>query len=189
MSRQKPKNPQSFASRRAQPPEAMAWRTVSVVLRRLDYTGAPLPGIATALAALPFALEGLHTHLGFEKESTDLVIPLGITLNPHGNIICFSIMAVFIGQLYDTSFSAADLAAMIPIAALAGVAASSAPGIAALSMLALVLEPFGLPALVGIILLTAINPIIDPILTAVNIMGNCACVSIVADNDRKKKAP
>ncbi|MDP6979290.1 MAG: glycosyltransferase family 39 protein [Myxococcota bacterium] len=29
--------------------------TVSVVLRRLDYTGAPLPGIATALYALPFA--------------------------------------------------------------------------------------------------------------------------------------
>ena len=144
-------------------------------------------GTSSSFAALPFALEGLHKKLGFEKESTDLVIPLGITLNPHGNIICFSLMAIFMGQVYDTPFSASDLAIMIPIAALAGVAASSAPGIAALSMFALVLEPFGLPALVGIILLTAINPIIDPMLTAVNILGNCATVSLVADNDRKKK--
>jgi len=137
-------------------------------------------GTSSSLASIPFALEGLHKKLKFEKETTGLVIPLGIILNPHGNIVHFALSAIFMSQLYGVSLSLSDFAIIVPMAALAGVAASSAPGIAALSMLALLLEPFGLPVTVGILLLTAIDPIVDPILTAVNVYGNCATASLVA---------
>ncbi len=137
-------------------------------------------GASSSFAALPFALQALHKDLRFEKETMDLVIPLGINLNPHGNIVCFALMAVFMCQLYDVPLSGLGYLGITFYALLAGVAASSAPGMAAISMIAIVLEPFGLPVVVSIILLTAIHPIIDPILTAVNIYGNCASAALVA---------
>lgn len=140
-------------------------------------------GTSSSFAALPFALEGLTRRLKFEKDTVDLIIPLGFTLNPQGNIVCFSLMAVFMAQLYGVALSYGDLAGILFVSIMAGVAASSAPGIAALSMLALVLEPFSIPATVGVILITAINPVIDPILTAVNVYGNCATASMVAKRD------
>ncbi|OGV60952.1 MAG: hypothetical protein A2498_07415 [Lentisphaerae bacterium RIFOXYC12_FULL_60_16] len=137
-------------------------------------------GTSNGFASLPFALEGLHKQMGFEKDTVDLVIPLGTTLNPHGNAICFGMVAVFIAQLYEVSLSPAHLLTIIPLAALAGVVASSAPGLASVAMLALVLDPFQLPTLVAIILVSAINPVIDPILTVVNVAGNCASAAIMA---------
>ena len=62
---------------------------------------------------------------------------------------------------------------------LAGVAASGAPGIAALSMMSIILVPLGLPVEVAVILLVAIDPIIDPILTVMNILSNCALTCVV----------
>jgi len=138
-------------------------------------------GTSSSFAALPFALEGLTRRLRFEKETVGLIIPLGFTLNPQGNIVCFSLMAVFMAQLYDVPMTVGGLSGLVFVSIMAGVAASSAPGVAALSMLALVLEPFSIPAAVGVILITAINPIIDPILTAVNVYGNCATASMVAN--------
>lgn len=137
-------------------------------------------GTSNGFAALPFALDGLNRRLGFSKDTVDLIIPLGTTLNPHGNAICFGMVAIFIAQLYNIPLTAPNILAIIPLAALAGIVASSAPGLASVAMLALVLDPFHLPTLVAIILVSAINPVIDPILTVVNIMGNCASTAIIA---------
>jgi len=137
-------------------------------------------GTSSSFAAIPFALEGLHSRLSFKKDAVDLVIPLGTTLNPQGNILYFAMVAVFMAQLYGKPLSAADHLLIVPLAALAGVAASSAPGIAGLSMLSLVLDPFGLPMAVGMVLLSAIDPILDPILTTVNVYGNCAATTLVS---------
>ncbi len=51
---------------------------------------------------------------------------------------------------------------MILASGLAGVASTGAPGIAALSMITIILGPLGLPVEVAIILLVAIDPIVDP---------------------------
>jgi len=66
---------------------------------------------------------------------------------------------------------------------LTSVAASGAPGVAALGMLTLVLEPLGLPGAVGLILLTAIDPIVDPLLTAANVHATCASATLIAEKE------
>ncbi|MDO8843640.1 MAG: hypothetical protein Q7U98_12450 [Methylicorpusculum sp.] len=57
---------------------------------------------------------------------------------------------------------------------MAGIASSSAPSVIGLSTIAFTLDPLGLPTSVAIILLIAIDPIVDPILTALNVHPNCA---------------
>jgi len=47
-------------------------------------------------------------------------------------------------------------------------------------MIAIILQPLGLPVDVAIILLAAIDPIVDPMLTVVNVHANCATTVLVA---------
>lgn len=137
-------------------------------------------GTSNSYAALPFTLESLHRELRFRKSVVDLVMPLGTTMNPHGNALCFAIMGVFMAQLYDVSLGQADKLVIVVSSSLAGVSASAMPGPATFAMMSIVLDNFALPVSVCVVLLTAINPIIDPILTAVNVFGNCASTSLIA---------
>lgn len=47
-------------------------------------------------------------------------------------------------------------------------------------MNAIILQPLGLPIDVALILLAAIDPIVDPVLTVVNVHANCATTAFVA---------
>lgn len=64
---------------------------------------------------------------------------------------------------------------------MARIAASSSPRGIVLSMSAFTLDPLGLPNSVAIILLIAIDPIVDPILTALNVHANCAMTVVMAE--------
>lgn len=48
-------------------------------------------------------------------------------------------------------------------------------------MIAMILDPLGLPSNVAVILLVAIDPVVDPIVTALNVYANCT-LGVVADN-------
>jgi Na+/H+-dicarboxylate symporter len=142
-------------------------------------------GTSSSFAAIPSALRGLKEELKINKDVTDLVLPLGITLNPPGSVFHFAISALFIADLYRVELGLDQYVLIFIGAALAGIAASGAPGVAALSMIAIILQPLGLPVDVAVILLAAIDPIIDPVLTMVNVYANCAMTVLVA----KKEAP
>lgn len=154
------------------------------VIRALKQGVLVAMGTSSSLAAIPAVIEGLHGRLGFRKETVDLVIPLGTTLNPHGNMASFGMMALFVAQLYDVTFNWGDWATILVASILAGVAASSAPALVSIAMVSMVLEPFGLPPFIGIVVLTVINPLVDPLLTLANVMGNAATAALVADKAR-----
>ena len=131
-------------------------------------------GTASSFAALPAALRGLKADLGMDRHVVDLVLPLGITLNPPGSVFHFAIATVFLANLYGVDLDMVQMAFVLVASVLAGLAAAGAPGVAALSMMSLILIPLGLPVEVAIILLVAIDPIIDPVLTVVNVQANAA---------------
>lgn len=143
-------------------------------------------GTSSSFASIPSALRGLQKGLGLEKRTTDLVVPIGISLNPHGSVMHFAIATVFIAQIYGTALGIKGFFIVLFGSIFAGLAASGAPGLGGLSMIALALDPLGLPTRVAVILLAAIDPVIDPILTAVNVYGNCASTALIAKKDRKQ---
>jgi len=140
-------------------------------------------GTSSSFAAIPSAMCGLKEGLHLSREATDLVLPLGITLNPPGSVCHFALSALFIAQLYGVELGINQYAIIFIGAILAGIGASGAPGIAALSMIIIVLQPLGLPADVALILLAAIDPIIDPFLTVINVHANCATTALVAPRE------
>ena len=59
-------------------------------------------------------------------------------------------------------------------------AASGAPSIVSRSMISMVLAPLGIPAEAIIVILLAIDPIVDPVITLVSTYPNYAVTAIIA---------
>jgi Na+/H+-dicarboxylate symporter len=130
-------------------------------------------------------LRCLQNNLHIPKGTTNLVIPLGININPQGSVMYFALAVILISQIYNVPFGLQGFLIALIGSILAGMGATGVPGAGALSMLALILGPLGLPAQTAIILLIAIDPIIDPVLTVTTVYGNCAATVLAAE--RKKR--
>ncbi|MFQ5525661.1 MAG: dicarboxylate/amino acid:cation symporter [Thermoanaerobaculia bacterium] len=137
---------------------------------------------SSSFASIPAAMVALKRGLGLKRENVNLFLPLGITLNPIGSALFFSLSSIFAVQLHSGAESLLGPTAALALvfgSVLAGLAAMGLPGVSALYMLGLVLEPIGVPPEVGIVALLAVAPIIDPLFTMVNVFGNCTATCIL----------
>lgn len=137
---------------------------------------------SSSFASIPAAMVALKQGLGLKKENVNLFLPLGITLNPIGSALFFSLSSIFALQLQsgaESLLTPASALALVFGSVLAGLAAMGLPGVSALWMLGLVLEPIGVPPEVGIVALLAVAPIIDPLFTMVNVFGNCTATCVL----------
>ncbi len=137
---------------------------------------------SSSFASIPAAMVALKEGLGLRRENVNLFLPLGMTMNPIGSALFFSLSAIFVVQLHAApgdGLSLANFLLLILGSVLAGLAAMGLPGVSALWMLGLVLEPIGVPPEVGIVALLAVSPIIDPLFTMVNVFGNCTATTIL----------
>lgn len=162
------------------------WRSVAA----LKETVFVALGTSSSFAAVPSALRGLKDGLGLDRKVVDLVMPLGITLNPPGSVFHFALATIFLSNLYGIQLDPGQIAFVLVASVLAGIASAGAPGLAALSMISVILVPLGLPVEVAIILLVAIDPIVDPILTVVNVQANAATTAMLgAGSEQGAVAP
>jgi Na+/H+-dicarboxylate symporter len=144
-------------------------------------------GTSSSFAAVPAALRGLKDGLKLDRSVVDLVMPLGITLNPPGSVLHFALATIFLSNLYGIHLDFGQILFVLVGSTLAGVAASGAPGVAALSMISIILIPLGLPVEVAIILLVAIDPVVDPILTVVNVQANAATTALLGAGTKARE--
>lgn len=144
-------------------------------------------GTRNSFAALPSGIKGLSEGLKIDSWKVNSSLPLGITLCRFGNIMIFSVASVFAFRLYGHAFSVSGLLFVVIGSIFASTAGSGAPGILARSMISMVLEPLGIPSQVIIVMLTAIDPLIDPVTTVINVYPNCAAAVVTASG--KKKDP
>ncbi|MBU2984642.1 dicarboxylate/amino acid:cation symporter [Saccharophagus degradans] len=141
---------------------------------------------SSSYAAIPSALSSLRNGFSLNPTKSDLILPLGINLNPQGNVVHFVLAVVFVSQIFNLDFGPYEIFIVIVAGMFAAVAAAGAPGIAALGMLVIVFEPLNLPVAIGVALLAAIDPIVDPILTTVNVHSNCATAAVLSKNETVK---
>ncbi len=144
---------------------------------------------ASSMASIPAAMIALRREFGLAEENVKLLLPLGVMINPMGSALFFSLSAIFAVQLHAQAptLGELDILFMIVVGSmLAGVAAMGMPATGALNMLALILAPLGVPPEVGIIALLAVTPIVDPLFTMVNVVGNCTATCVL---DRQLAAP
>jgi len=144
-------------------------------------------GTRSSFATIPSSLSGLTKELDMNEGKVKLVIPLGITLCRYGNTVIFSFMAVFAAQLYGVAIGFNEILVILIGSVLASMATSGAPGIVARTMIGLVLTPLGIPSGAIIVILLAIDPVIDPVLTLLNVYPNCASATLIAKEKQEKR--
>lgn len=159
-------------------------KSIGFILRAVKDVIIIALGTRNSFAAIPSAIEASQNKLGLNKNGVNLVLPLGITMCRYGNIMLFSIFSVFAARLYYHKIDLQTVLIIITISILAAMAASGASGIVARTMISMVLTPLGIPAQAIIVMLITIDPIIDPIITLINIYPNCAATAVIS-SDRK----
>ncbi len=129
---------------------------------------------SSSYATIPSSLKALEENIGLDKKFTQLVLPLGVCMNPQASTFLVSILAMFMMQFYNMPLNFQTGLVIIIGSIMTGIAMGGAPGVGTLAMLSIVLKPLGLPVAPAIVIALAIMPITESILTAVNIYANCS---------------
>lgn len=124
----------------------------------------------SSVATLPYTLKLCKEDLNLNKETTDIVVPLGTTLNKVGGAISFAILSIFTIQLYGIELNISLYLSMILISLILNMAAVGIPsggivlGATYLSMLGIPLNFIGI--------YSGIYRILDMAYTTLNVTGN-----------------
>jgi proton glutamate symport protein len=144
-------------------------------------------GTSNSIAAIPSAIEALTGEkIKLPASIINLVVPIGVVLNSFSMIIMYIAATVFAAELYDVPLHAPQIVIVILLSVLAAIAGAGAPSIVCISMISIVLLPLGLPAQAIIVLLIAVDPLIDPIGTMTNIHTNVTISALVASGDKNE---
>jgi Na+/H+-dicarboxylate symporter len=138
---------------------------------------------SSSAATLPVTMKCVESNLGVSEEVSSFVLPLGATINMDGTSIHQGVSAVFIAQAFGIALSLEQQLTILLTAVLASIGTAAVPG-AGIIMLIIVLQAVGLdPA--GLALILAVDRPLDMLRTVVNITGDSAVASIVANSEEK----
>ena len=137
-------------------------------------------GTRNSLATLPFIFQALRDSYRLQEQTINFVTPLSVILCRYSMVTMFSIGAIFVSQLYGVPLGAGQIATVLFGSVLAALSGAGAPAIVSLSMITMILAPLGLPAETAVVLLLAVTPVVDPILTMLNVHMACSS-SILVD--------
>ena len=136
-------------------------------------------GTQSTFASMPSQLTGLGK-LQVNTELANLVVPIGAVICRFSMVILYMVATLFTAQLYGVSLDIVSLVTALFLTVLAAVAGAGTPGIVSIAMVSIVLGPLGLPSGAIIVLLLAINPVVEPITTMANVHANVAATALIA---------
>ena len=128
-------------------------------------------------ATLPLTMECVEHGAGVSNRVSSFVLPLGATVNMDGTALYECVAALFIAQAYGVHLALPQQAVVVVTALLASIGAAGIPS-AGLVMISIILSTVGLP-LEGVGLILAVDPLLDMLRTAVNVLSDsCGAVAV-----------
>jgi Na+/H+-dicarboxylate symporter len=132
---------------------------------------------ASSLATLPVTMESAVERAGLSRRSSELVLPLGATINMNGTALYEAASAIFIAQAIGLTLSLEQQAIIALTATLAAIGAAGIPEAGLVTML-IVLSAVGLPLeYLGLVL--TVDWLLDRFRTAVNVLGDAVGCAVV----------
>lgn len=133
---------------------------------------------ASSAATLPITMDCLEENAGISNKVVSFVIPLGATVNMDGTALYEAVAAMFIAQAYGIEMGIGHQLIIMLTATLASIGAAAIPS-AGLVTMVIVLDAVGLPA-GGIMMILAVDRLLDMFRTAVNVWGDACGTAVVA---------
>ena len=137
-------------------------------------------------ATLPFLITALRDKFRLAEQAVDLAIPLGITMCRAGNVAYYAFVSIFIASVYNQPLSIYEQGFIILGSIMTSFASSGANGIIAISMISIILDPLNLPINSIILILVAVDPIIEPVRTITSLIMNAAVSCFIINGKRRR---
>lgn len=131
---------------------------------------------ASSEAAMPKTIERLED-FGLRNRTVSFVLPLGYSFNLDGSILYMTFATMFIAQMYGIDVSFADQIKMMLILLVTSKGMAGVPR-ASLVVIAGMLAMFHIPT-EGLLLLLAVDQLLDMGRSATNVVGNAVASAIV----------
>jgi Na+/H+-dicarboxylate symporter len=138
---------------------------------------------ASSESAMPKTIEALEKH-GISNRIVSFVLPLGYSFNLDGSIMYMTFATVFIAQSYGMDISTADQIKMMLILLVTSKGMAGVPR-ASLVVIAGMLTMFNIPG-EGLLLLLAVDQLLDMGRSATNVIGNAVASAVVARLEGEK---
>jgi Na+/H+-dicarboxylate symporter len=132
---------------------------------------------------MPKTIEGLEK-FGISNRIVSFVLPLGYSFNLDGSIMYMTFATVFIAQSYNIDITMADQVQMMLILLVTSKGMAGVPR-ASLVVIAGMLGMFHIPG-EGLLLLLAVDQILDMGRSATNVVGNAVASAVVARLEGEK---
>jgi Na+/H+-dicarboxylate symporter len=169
---------------------------VAIVIRKLGYRkfmsgmrDAQITAFSTSssVATLPVTMDCVHKNIGVSERTSSFVLPIGATVNMDGTSLYQAIAVVSLAQFHMVDLTIQQQLIIILTATLASIGAAAIPS-AGLVLMIIVLESVGLnPAWIALIF--PVDRILDMCRTVVNVTGDGAVSSIIANSEGELKVP
>ena len=140
-------------------------------------------------AGMPSAIYGLTETLKFDPQIINAVLPISIIAFRYGVVTYFTLVTVFAAQLYGVTIGFNEGILIIVGSMFAAVASSGSAGVATLPALEIVFKPIALPLDSVLVLLIAIDPMLNPLRATTNISAAMVGSSWIAPLRDRKTAP
>ena len=136
--------------------------------------------LATTSSAitLPVALEETETKLGLSKRITNLVLPLGMSLNSNGSAMHMAFTVMTIAQMYQLDFDITKMIYLAITATFVSLANAVVPG-AGLVSLAVIVPQMGLP-IESIAIFAGVEGFVGMLRTILNVNSDVYSAILVA---------
>lgn len=138
---------------------------------------------ASSESAMPKTIEALEKH-GISNRIVSFVLPLGYSFNLDGSIMYMTFATVFIAQSYGMDIGMADQIKMMLILLVTSKGMAGVPR-ASLVVIAGMLSMFKIPV-EGLLLLLAVDQLLDMGRSATNVIGNAVASAVVAKLEGEK---
>lgn len=138
---------------------------------------------ASSESAMPKTIEGLEK-FGISNRIVSFVLPLGYSFNLDGSIMYMTFATVFIAQSYGIHMGIGDQVNMMLILLLTSKGMAGVPR-ASLVVIAGMLSMFNIPG-EGLLLLLAVDQVLDMGRSATNVVGNAVASAVVAKWEGEK---
>lgn len=132
---------------------------------------------ASSESAMPKTIEQLE-RFGISNRIVSFVLPLGYSFNLDGSIMYMTFATVFIAQSYGIDMSMGDQIKMMLVLLITSKGMAGVPR-ASLVVIAGMLSMFNIPG-EGLLLLLAVDQILDMGRSATNVVGNAVASAVVA---------
>lgn len=136
---------------------------------------------ASSTASIPGTIYGMSARLGFSRGVVELVTPLSAVFLRTGAALYFSLMAVFVANLYERPVSLEDAVLICVGASLAAMASAGNNSVANLGFAGMVLSMLKLPVEAALALFVAIDVVCEGPRNLLTLVFSCALIALVSE--------